>query len=195
MKNNKTSSKKKEKKKKIKKSEEKKKEETKLEEEVKDAEKEIEKEHENEQQPEFFEPVRQIPISTETAPVLERIIERQTQEQIIPPEDFANREKAEQSRERRVDYSPVSNQPNYGFQRDATEENREKKYESAFVPPVLSRREIFREEMKQEFLRPQQEVQNKETDETLLEGIEILKQDMMPMFGEEEKKYKRHRLR
>ena len=192
MKNNKTSSKKKEKKKKTK---EKAKQEEKLEEEIKAAEKEIEK---TEAEPEFFEePIRQIPISTETAPVLERIIERQTQEQIIPPEDFANREKAEQSRERRVDYSPVSNQPNYGFQRDATEENREKKYESAFVPPVLSRREIFREEMRQEFLHPQQEIQNKEkgTDETLLEGIEILKQDMKPMFGEEEKKYKRHRLR
>jgi len=158
-------------------------EETRLEEEIKEAEKEIE-------QDSFEEPTRTIPIQTETsAPVLERIIQRQ--EQVEPIQQFTNQR--EERRERRIDYSPASNQPDYGFER-ATEENEGKKYESTFVPPVLSRREIQTEGMRQEFLRPSGETGTNENRQNQLEGIDILEEETRLPF-EEQKKYKRFKLR
>jgi len=190
MKKIKKASKKKENKK-TKKTKEKAKQEEKLEEEIKAAEKEIEK---TEAEPEFFEePIRQLPITEVKAPVLERIIETQPEQQ-IPTESFTDRINRTEREERRIDYFPASNEPNYSFQRNR-EENEEKKYESNFVPPVLSTREIFRQERRQEFLRPQQEVQSQREEETLLEGIELLKQDMKLPFEQEQRKYKRHKLR
>ncbi len=168
-----------------------KKEETKLEEELKEAEREIKDKPSTEQ--EFFEePVRQLPITEAKAPVLERII--QNQEQIISTEDFNERNDRIEREERRIDYSPVSNAPDYSFQRSAREENKDKKYESSFVPPVLSRREIFKDETRQEFLRPaanpwREHEQQEETNE-----IELLSQELKLPF-EEQKKYKRHKLR
>jgi len=182
MKKIKKDSKKKEKKK-SKKPEEKK-EETKLEQEIKQAEKAIEIEQDS-----FEEPLIQIPISTETkAPVLERIIQKAEQ---APIQEFTNQE--QERGERRIDYSPVSNQPNYGFERHSDEEQ-EKKYESTFVPPVLSRREIFGNEMKQEFLRPQEEIWSNRRNEQQLEEIDIMEKETKLPF-EEQKKYKRVKLR
>ena len=157
-------------------------EETKLEEEIKEAEKEIE-------QDSFEEPARTIPIQTETsAPVLERIIQRQEQ---MPVEQFANQR--EERRERKIDYSTASNQPDYGFER-TTQENGQKKYESTFVPPVLSRREIQTEGMRQEFLRPSGETGTNENMQNQLVGIGIIEQETRLPF-EEQKKYKRFKLR
>jgi len=173
---------------KSKKSEEK---ESRLEEEIKEVKKE-EKEIERnaEQEDDFFEePIRQIPISAEIgAPVLERIIQKNA-----PIDNPIEIEQPRERGERRIDYSPASNQPNYGFARNR-EENQEKKYESTFVPPVLSRREISGNEMKQEFLRPQGEAWNNRTNEHQLENVDVMEQETRLPF-EEQKKYKRHKLR
>jgi len=154
-------------------------EETKLEKEVKNAEEE-----------EFFEePVRQISISEEIkAPVLERVIERQ-----IPIQNQFEIQLPEETRERRIDYSPVSNEPNYSFTRTTTEEE-EKKYETNFVPPVLTRREIQEREIRQEFLKPPAEDWGNRIDESLLNEIGFLEDERKLPF-EEQKKYKRLKLR
>ena len=160
-----------------------------IEEKLKQAEKEIENEREIEQQEFFEEPVRTIPVSADTSPVLERII--QSQEPIMPMQQFTNQQ--EEREERRIDYS-AQNQPNYGFQRNSDEEQEEKKYESSFVPPILSRREISGSEMKQEFLRPREETWQKGTNEQQLGEIDVIREKARLPF-EEQKKYKRHKLR
>ncbi len=163
--------------------------EERLEEEIIEAEKEIRNEEPEET---FFdEPITRLPIQERTnAPVLERLIQRQ--EQIIPEEFINQQEQRNDREERRIDYSPTSNQPNYGFQRNTNDE--EKKYESTFVPPVLSRREIQGDGMRQEFLRPQTETWQNRTSEQQLENIDIIEQETKIPF-EEQRKYKRHRLK
>jgi len=145
---------------------------------------------EKEIEQEFFEePIRTIPISIETSsPVLERIIQRQEQ---MPVENFTNQQ--EERGERRIDYSPATNQPNYGFQRN-TEQEEKQKYESSFVPPVLSRREMSGSGMRQEFLHPQNETWQGGRSEAQLEGIDILENETRLPF-ETENKYKGFRLR
>jgi len=138
----------------------------------------------------FEEPVRQISISTETkAPVLERIIQRQ-----MPIENPVEIEQQRETRgERRIDYSPVSNEPNYGFARNTEDE--EKKYESTFVPPVLTRMEISGNEMRQEFLKPQNETLGNKINENWQSiDIDIVEEETRLPF-EEQKKYKRFKLR
>lgn len=160
------------------------KEETKLEEEIKQAEKEIEEK-------EFFEePVRQIPISAEIkAPVLERIIERQT----IPLQNPVETEAERRAGEGRIDYSPASNEPNYGFTRNIREDE-EKKYETSFIPPVLTRREISENEIRQEFLKQPAESWSNRIDESQLNKIDFIEEGTKLPF-EEQKKYKRFKLR
>jgi len=160
---------------------------TKLRETLNDEKKEIKQKAETEE--DFFEPVRQLPIQEETrAPVLERII--QSQEPIMPMQQFTNQQ--EEREERRIDYS-AQNQPNYGFERN-TKDKEEKKYESSFVPPILSRREISGSEMKQEFLRPREETWQKGTNEQQLGEIDVIMEEARLPF-EEQKKYKRFKLR
>jgi hypothetical protein len=174
---------KKDSKKKRKKSEEKKKE-SKLEEgikEVKKAEKEIEQDF-------FEEPVRQIPIAEIGAPVLERIIQRET----ISTQISAETE--QEKNEKRIDYSPNSNQPNYGFQRN-TEKDEEKKYETNFAPPVLTRREMPSNATRQEFINPQAETWSNKINESKLNEIEFIEEERRLPFEEEQKKYKRFKLR
>ena len=171
-------------KKKAKKSEEKK-EESRLEEEIKEvkkAEKEIEQDF-------FEEPVRQIPMIAETgAPVLERIIQRETIQTQISAETEPERN------EKRIDYSPNSNQPNYGFQRNAAE-SEEKKYETNFVPPVLSRREMPFNATRQEFLKPPAETWSSKINESQLNEIEFIEEERKLPFEEQQKKYKRFKFR
>lgn len=160
---------------------------TKLRETLNDEKKEIKQKAETEE--DFFEPVRQLPIQEETrAPVLERII--QSQEPIMPMQQFTNQQ--EEREERRIDYS-AQNQPNYGFERN-TKDKEEKKYESSFVPPILLRREISGSEIRQEFLRPREETWQKGTNEQQLGEIDVIMEEARLPF-EEQKKYKRHKLR
>jgi len=170
--------------KKTKKSEERK--EEKLEEEIKEAEEEIE-------EGEIFEePVRQIPTITEiSAPILERIIQRQPSEMqnTIEPEQ----PEREMREERRIDYT-VTNEPNYGFARN-TEEDEEKKYETTFVPPVLTRREFSEEGMRREFLKPSENVWNTQSNERQLSEVDFIEQETRLPFEEQQKKYKRTKLR
>ena len=105
-------------------------------------------------------------------------------------QQFTNQQ--EEREERRIDYS-AQNQPNYGFERN-TKDKEEKKYESSFVPPILSRREISGSEMKQEFLRPREETWQKGTNEQQLGEIDVIREKARLPF-EEQKKYKRHKLR
>ena len=193
MKNKKPNPKKSRKKEKL---EEKKQEE--LEEEIKIAEKEI-KEGENVEEESFSEPIRQLPISNESAPVLERIIQRQ--EQTMPTQiEFNNQER--ENRETRITYSPTSNAPNYGFQRNITDESEDRKYEDTMTrvpPPVLSRREIFRDETRQQFLKPtanpwQEQGQRQMQEDREARDIELINQDLRLPF-EEQKKYKSNKLR
>jgi hypothetical protein len=165
------------------------KEESKLEEEIKEIKKEVKKIEEDEE--DFFEePVRQIPVSAEAeAPVLERIVQRETSNTIIE----TNQERAEENK-KRIDYSPNSNQPNYGFQRN-TAEDEERKYETNFAPPVLSRREISPREIRQEFLKPREENIDNNINEQLLNEIEFVEEERRLPFEEEQKKYKRLKLR
>jgi len=166
---------------------EEKKEETKLEEEVKEAEKEIEKKAELEE--DFFEePIRRIPISAETSsPVLERIIQRE-----IPNPIIETTQEREEINERRIDYSPTT-QTNYGFER--RRENEEKKYESNFVPPVLSSRETLNA-IRPEFLKSQTETWTpaRGNNQEFIESEFIEEERKLP-FEEHQKKYKRTRLR
>lgn len=166
-----------------KKIEEKKREELKLEE-----IKEIKK---TEDEEEFFEePVRQISSSQEiSAPILERIIQRETS---APSIEF-NQELAEERGERRTDYSLNPNQLNY--LPAARQEGEEKKYETDFVPPVLSRREISARELRQDFLKPQNEAQGNKTNEAWLNEVDFIEEERKLPFEEKQKKYKRFRLR
>jgi hypothetical protein len=152
-----------------------------IEKEVKKAEEEIKNDEEV-----FEEPIRQIPLSA-GAPVLERIIQREAPAQIIE----ASRE-SEQKEEKKIDYSPDS-QSNYGFERSREDEG--KKYESSFTPPVLSRREISTREMKQNFLNPQNERFENRMNETQLNEIDFIENEKKLPFEEQQKKYKRFRLR
>ncbi len=167
--------------KKAKKSEEKK--ETKLEEEIIKIEKQIKEE-------DFFEePVRQLPISAESsAPVLERIIQREIPTPIV--EQQAERETA--GNESRINYTSA-NEPQYGFQRN-TANDEEKKYETNFVPPVLSRRE-FSADMKREFLKSPEQAWGSKADEQGLEEINFMEEKRRLPFEEQQKKYRRAKLR
>jgi len=193
--------------KKTKKSESKEKDEADLEEELKKAEKaithrlretlkeeEVEKkdEEENGEQEFFEEPVRQFQTQEIRAPILERIIQREVPINNMIETQPETREREERE-ERRIDYSPASNQPNYGFTGNR-EENKEKKYESTFVPPVLSTREVFRNERRQEFLRPREEMLNNRINEQQLDDINVMESETRLPF-EEQKKYKRFKLR
>ena len=174
-------------KKKTKKFEERK-EETKLEEEITKAEEEIEESRE-----EFFEePVRQLPISSQTsAPVLERIIENQTPAE-IPVESSFSTEQREAREQPAVNYAPA-NEPQYGFRR-TEREDKEKKYETNFVPPVLSRREFSQEGIRREFLKPSENVWNPSSEQQIDE-IDFIEQEARLPFEEQQKKYKRTKLR
>ena len=178
-----------------------KKEETKLEEEVKEAEKSIthrlretqndeekEIEQNSESEQEFFEePIRQIPISTSGAPVLERIIEREIPNPVIEQPIQAR----EETNERRIEYSATTD-TNYGFE-TRRENSDEKKYESSFVPPVLSRREELNA-VRPEFLRPQTETwtPTRTNNDEFIESEFIEEERKLPF--EERKKYKRTKL-
>lgn len=165
-----------------KKSEEKK---EKLEEEIKKAEEEVEEDF-------FEEPVRQIPTITEvSAPVLERIIQRQPLEMQNTIE--TGQPERETREEGRINYT-ATNEPNYGFARN-TEENEEKKYETTFVPPVLTRREFSEEGMRREFLKPSENVWAPSQDERQLSEIDFIEQETRLPFEEQQKKYKRTKLR
>lgn len=149
-----------------------------------EAEKEIEEQTESEDN--FFEPIRTIPISAEiSAPVLERIIQRET------PIDSSVEIESPREEERRIDYS-AQNQPNYGFQR-ATGENEEKKYESTFVPPVLSRRGEL-DAIRPKFLKPPTETWTPTRENNEFIESEFIEEERKLPF-EEQKKYKRFKLR
>jgi hypothetical protein len=160
-----------------------KKEESRLEEEiraVKKTEKEIEQEF-------FEEPIRQIPIAEMRAPVLERIIQRENISTQISVETEPEKN------EKRIDYSPAANS-NYGFSRNTTKDE-EKKYETNFVPPVLSRREMPSNVMRQEFINPQGENWGNKIHESQLNEIEFIEEERRLPFEEEQKKYKRFKFR
>ncbi len=172
--------------------------ETKLEEEIEQAEKKIGQSAEPLANPplasqikeDFFEEsIRQIPISTEIkSPVLERIIQRQ---EPAPIQEFTNQQ--EEAREEvRINYSPI-NEPNYSFARNK-EEDEEKKYETNFVPPVLTRRE-FSPEIRREFLKQPENVWGNQTNEPQLDEIGFIEEETRLPFEEQQKKYKRAKLR
>lgn len=169
----------KKKKKKIKK--EKPKEESEIEEEIKEAEKEIEKKDIIER-----EGIKEFLLPTEVkAPVLERIaIQRPIEEPpIIPEIDLTEKS----GRERRIDYSSVSNEPKYTSEIGRGEE---KKYETTFIPPVLTRREISNRE---DFFRPREDTwgEAKQISETP-QQFEIMDTTGRRLpFEEEQKKYKK----
>ncbi len=173
------------------------KQESKIEEEVREAEKAIthrlreilndeEKEIE-ERGIEQFEFQESLPSIEAKAPVLERIIQRE-----IPSPIMEIEPERREANERRIDYSPAT-ETNYGFER-REENNEEKKYESNFVPPVLSRREMPTNAMRQEFLKPQSENWSNRMNEPQLNEIDFIEEETRLPF-EEQKKYKRAKLR
>jgi len=195
--------------KKIKKAEEEK--EERLEEEIKEAEKAIthsdsayalrgkttlretlnDEEKEIEDEEEFFEePIKQIFPSIEiSAPILERIIQREVPVQPLIETEQTGRE----ADEKRINYSPT-NEPKYGFVRRT--EEKEKKYETNFVPPVLTRRELFSEGgMRREFLKPSENIWSNQSNEQQLNEIDFVEQEARLPFEEQQKKYKRAKLR
>ncbi len=155
------------------------KEETKLEREIKEAENEIKGEETVERQ----EAIREfLPVTEIKAPVLERIMQRQAPIQPVVGEQ-------RQENERRIDYSV--NQPNYTA-RNTTEED-ERKYETNFVPPVLTRRDFTDNSMRREFLKPQERVWGN-IDESELNEVEFFEEERKLPF-EEQKKYKKYKFR
>jgi hypothetical protein len=150
-----------------------------LEEEIKKIEEEIKEEN-------FFEePIREISIPAEIkAPVLERIIEKQ----IPPMQNQFETQPEPEINQRRIDYSPFPKEPAYNFTR--TTEDEEKKYETSFIPPVLTKKEVLEKEIKQEFLKPPTESWSNKIDESRLSEIEFVKEETgLPL--EEQKKYKK----
>ena len=95
--------------------------------------------------------------------------------------------------EAKINYSPT-NEPNYGFARNK-EEDKEKKYETNFVPPVLTRREFSTENMRREFLKSPEQTWNSQTNEQQLDDIDFIQEETRLPFEEQQKKYKRARLR
>jgi hypothetical protein len=180
MKNKKTVSKKKKEKKKEA-------EEEKLEEEIEKAEKEIEKEEmggRREQIKEFLMPAEV------KAPVLERVIIR---EPVIPTQNQFEMQQKERTEERKIDYG-ISNEPKYSAGRDIQTEQEEKKYETTFIPPVLTRRET---QGREEFFRQTKTAwgEAKQINETpqQFEALETTRKKLP--FEEEQKKYKRVKFR
>jgi hypothetical protein len=171
--------------KKIKKAEEEK--EERLEEEVEQAEKEFEQ---SDEETFFEEPIKQIFPSIEiSAPILERIIQREVPVQPLIETEQTGREEDK----KRINYSPT-NEPKYGFVRRT--EEKEKKYETNFVPPVLTRRELFSEGgMRREFLKPSENIWSNQSNEQQLNEIDFVEQEARLPFEEQQKKYKRAKLR
>jgi hypothetical protein len=146
---------------------------------IEESEKEIEEEK-------IEEPIREIPIITEArAPVLERIIQREIIENPVPITTGQERN------EKRIDYSPTE-KTNYGF---VNVEPEEKKYETEFVPPVLTRRETSQREMRQEFLNPQTDTWSSKIHEPRLSEIDFIEEERKLPFEEQQKKYKRFKFR
>ena len=158
------------------------KQETKLEKDIEKVEEKIERMEEIEQGIRINE---FLPITDSKAPVLERIIQREIPVQSSQIEI----EQRERTDDRRVDYAPVSNAPNYGFARNtANTDDDERKYETAFVPPVLSRVETARN-MRQEFIRPQTGIWNDGNEQQT--DIEFMQTETKLPFEEQQKKYRR----
>ncbi len=156
--------------------------EERLEEEIREAEKEIENEID------FFDEPRTIPIQQEVkAPVLERIIQRETPMPVpIEPQG------EEREEEKRINYSV--NEPQYNFARNAKEDE-EKKYETNFVPPVLTRQEFSEEGMRREFLKSPEQAWQNQGNESQLSDLDFIESETRLPFEEQQKKYKRAKLR
>jgi hypothetical protein len=144
----------------------------------------IEKELQPEKLPDFnFEDrIIELPSEEVKAPVLERTIRQEPM-----PVDF--REFSREETGERIEYAPT-NEPNYNFAR--TPEDEEKKYETKFVPPVLTRRQ-FLADMREE-LKPQNEAWSSKTNEKETITTDNLEEQRRLPF-EQQRKYKRHKLR
>lgn len=151
-----------------------------IEKEVGQAEKEIKEERAEKTEKRISE---FLTLNNVKAPVLERIASQQRTENQAETEQ-QNRTR----REGKIDYS-ASNEPKYGAVRIKKEE---KKYETSFVPPVLTRNEPIGR--RQEFLRPTEtstwDRQNSQGSQFIETGT--IAHGRLPFEGEQ-KKYKKVR--
>lgn len=158
-----------------------------LEKEIKETEKEEEKEEVESRQEEFNEFIESSPKIASSSPVLEKVRAIEKVPEIELPQ--VQQDKTET---RRINYV-ISNEPKYSTLR-REEDPDEKKYESVFIPPVLSRREI-RASMRQEFLSPTERLMADENNPSLrfIEWENFDDAARLP-FEKNEKKYKKFRL-
>ncbi len=147
---------------------------------------EVEEKKEDEQK-EFNEFIESSPQVTAKAPILEKVRAMERIQEIELPSA------KQETTERRIDYVAKSNAPKYSvFGRTGEEE--EKKYESVFIPPVLSRREM-RATRTHELLRPSEQMLTDENNPSLqfVEWENFEDSAGLP-FEKQEKKYKKFRL-
>lgn len=150
-----------------------------LEEEIKNTAEEIGKGKDIEKREQIIEFLNPTEVK---APVLERIATQRPIEEpsIILPEQTED--------EKRIDYA-VSNEPKYSTGREIEQE--ERKYETTFIPPVLTRREISGG--REDFFRPREDTwgEVKQINE-IPQQFETMRTtgERLP-FEAEEKKYKK----
>ncbi|MCX6747260.1 MAG: hypothetical protein NTU63_03970 [Candidatus Pacearchaeota archaeon] len=161
-----------------------------------DLEKKVEEKNEEEEIEEEFNEFKEFvpqvaPQIATRSPVLERINRvTQTQQEVEIPNQTAKTEN------KRIDYSTVSNltnEPKYNF--SVNDEQEERKYETNFVPPVLSRKDS--QSMRQEFLMPSDRSWKSENSNIDSQSVEwdIFEDIKKLPFETEQKKYKPFRLK
>ena len=167
-----------------KKKEDKEKKESEIEEEIEEAEKEIVLEEIKEEKNIDERSIREfLPLIETKAPILERIAIQET-----PAFNQSRTEQEETTRETKPDYT-TSNEPKYSTGREIEQE--ERKYETTFIPPVLTRREISGS--REDFFMPKEDTwgEVRAINETPQEFETMHDEKRRLPFEEEQKKYKR----